>query len=112
MNDNVGDMPIEIFGDYVSDTLGIEYDWIYCIPILNIYGCSYQLEMPDVLMMKYINGHGLPKYSDHTRKAVGSGANTFFGMGMTSPTYYGEGLCNSVGFGNLRGDGFDHKGNG
>jgi len=23
MNDNVGDMPIEIFGDYISDTLGI-----------------------------------------------------------------------------------------
>jgi|GEM_PF-3979193 len=29
MNTNVGDMPIEIFGDYISDTLDQEWSWEY-----------------------------------------------------------------------------------
>jgi len=35
MNTNVGDMPIEIFGDYVSDTLGIEFTWEYMSCLFN-----------------------------------------------------------------------------
>jgi len=31
INTNVGDMPIEIFGDYVSDTLGEEWSWEYLV---------------------------------------------------------------------------------
>jgi len=34
-NDNVGEMPLEIFGDYVADCLGIEYEWVYMVCILN-----------------------------------------------------------------------------
>jgi hypothetical protein len=35
MDTNVGEMPIDIFSDYVSDTLGQEWSWEYIIPILN-----------------------------------------------------------------------------
>jgi len=35
MNDNVGDMPIEIFGDYISDMLGEDWSWEYIIPMFN-----------------------------------------------------------------------------
>lgn len=35
MNTNVGDMPIEIFGDYVSDSLGVEFPWEMLTPMFN-----------------------------------------------------------------------------
>jgi len=35
MNDNVGEMPIEIFGDYVSDCLDIEFPWEYLALVSN-----------------------------------------------------------------------------
>jgi len=34
---NVGEMPMEIFGDYVSDCLGMDFPWEYIVPILNSY---------------------------------------------------------------------------
>jgi hypothetical protein len=37
MNTNVGDMPLDIFSDYVSDCLGEDWSWEYIIPILNGY---------------------------------------------------------------------------
>jgi hypothetical protein len=39
MNDNVGDMPLEIFGDYVSDVLNQEWSWEYLVLITN-GGCN------------------------------------------------------------------------
>jgi len=41
MNTNVGDMPIEIFGDYISDCLGMDWSWEYIIPAFNNSGYWY-----------------------------------------------------------------------
>jgi len=38
MNDNVGDMPPEIFADYVSDMLGEEWSWEYLVLSFNNHG--------------------------------------------------------------------------
>lgn len=35
MNDNVGEMPLDIFSDYISDMLGEEWCWLYFIPVIN-----------------------------------------------------------------------------
>jgi len=35
MNTNVGDMPIEIFGDYISDCLDMDFPWEYLAAITN-----------------------------------------------------------------------------
>jgi len=62
MNDNVGDMPIEIFGDYVSDMLDEEWNWIYCIPPLDEdytyfdYGHGYNIVL-DTEIVGF--GHGV-----------------------------------------------------
>jgi hypothetical protein len=34
-NTNVGDMPLDIFSDYISDTLGQEWSWEYFSLIAN-----------------------------------------------------------------------------
>jgi hypothetical protein len=34
-NTNVGDMPLDIFSDYISDTLGEEWSWEYLSVALN-----------------------------------------------------------------------------
>jgi hypothetical protein len=31
-------MPLDIFGDYISDSLGMEYDWVYLVPVFNDFG--------------------------------------------------------------------------
>jgi len=42
MNTNVSDMPLEIFGDYISDCLGIEFTWEYMFVATTIgYHASY-----------------------------------------------------------------------
>lgn len=43
MNLNVGDMPLDIFGDYVSELLESEFSWEYLGVILNgvCYGFKY-----------------------------------------------------------------------
>lgn len=43
MDTNVGDMPLDIFCDYVSEILGEEWSWEYIVPILNDYGCNYRI---------------------------------------------------------------------
>lgn len=37
LNDNVGDMPLDIFSDYVSDVMEEEWSWIYLTPIFNYH---------------------------------------------------------------------------
>jgi hypothetical protein len=41
MIDNVGDMPLDIYSDYVSDTLGEEWSWIYFTPVFNGNGWAF-----------------------------------------------------------------------
>jgi hypothetical protein len=38
LNTNVGDMPLDIFADYISDTLGEEWSWEYLLFAVNGFG--------------------------------------------------------------------------
>jgi hypothetical protein len=38
MNTNVGDMPLDIFSDYISDILGEDWSWIYLTLVVNDQG--------------------------------------------------------------------------
>lgn len=91
MNDNVGEMPLEIFGDYISDNLGMDFPWVYLIPILN--GGSYSNYLGDI-------GEGFGYgYTDF-------GTMTGLGNGHGNVDY-----C-YLGFGSKQGRGHDHKGHG
>jgi len=41
MDTNVGDMPIEIFGDYISDCLDEEWNWVYLFHADNGYNFGF-----------------------------------------------------------------------
>jgi len=69
MNTNVGDMPIEIFGDYVSDFFDIEYSWEYLIPIVN--GFCFSLENRDDIGCNFYHMH----YGDAYYPTLGHGHN-------------------------------------
>jgi hypothetical protein len=75
MNTNVGDMPLDIFSDYVSDTLGEDWCWEYFGLIVNNYGHR--------LSMDYALGHGkIYLYSHHGIEDLFQ-ENTY-GFGRTS----------------------------
>lgn len=41
MNTNVGNMPLDIFADYISDYLGVDFPWEYIVVISNGAGYEY-----------------------------------------------------------------------
>jgi hypothetical protein len=103
MNDNVGEMPLDIFSDYVSDVLGEEWFLEYLIPILNYHrdsiidpfteghGTNYNLGncwgyilgwSEDHLALGYGFAHGYASY-DNNYLAEGCGDNQHnFGNGF------------------------------
>jgi hypothetical protein len=64
MNDNVGEMPLDIYSDYVSDTLGIFFPWEYLVPLIcelgfqtgNGYGCG--IYYSDAMSLDCCRGNG------------------------------------------------------
>lgn len=66
METNVGDMPLDIFCDYVSDTLGEEWSWEYFSVIIN--GPTYHSFRKAHGVGNLRHGHGL-----------GNGANNSMG---------------------------------
>jgi hypothetical protein len=90
MDFNVGDMPLDIFGDYVSDLLGIEFNWEYFGVILNglFYGFKYgdslselypPLTLYGVNNSCYGNGHSYDleniSYCGNGRSSLNTGDN-------------------------------------
>lgn len=75
MNTNVGDMPLEIFGDYVSDYLDIEFYWQYMF-VFNEQGDNNG----DSLGQGWGNGNGLENYGTGTTNIYGDA----FGNGSSS----------------------------
>jgi hypothetical protein len=86
MNTNVGEMPLDIFSDYISDILGEEWTWEYLILILNCCntsmlrneGCGGLGYMPSI---EHDAGDGYSyDYADEFNDGIGSGSSfTIFG---------------------------------
>jgi hypothetical protein len=93
LNTNVGDMPLDIFADYISDVLGQEWNLEYLITAIND------------------NGH---------ENGYGWGYCIVFGNGNRWGYGYENGYGSGDGFGNGYGDGrgfgfgngYNHSGNG
>jgi hypothetical protein len=103
MNDNVGEMPLDIFSDYISDILGEEWNWQYLILAINETddGCGQQG-----------NGDGVV-YDYHRMN------NLAYGYGYISGDGFGYGLVSGAGFeldfnyiqgATGIGDGYNHPG--
>lgn len=97
MNTNVGEMPLDIFSDYISDILEEEWTWEYLVPLLNWQG--YILRSGDFYNMWFGNGHGF----NNAENGLGwSSIGILYGNGlMKAPmdrddgTYTGNGYCHN-----------------
>lgn len=49
LNTNVGDMPLDIYSDYVGDSLGIDFFWEYIVPVFNVPTLLWQLDETRIL---------------------------------------------------------------
>jgi hypothetical protein len=83
MNTNVGDMPLEIFSDYVSDYLDVDFPWEYLVVVSN--GAGYEDGAGDIPASHFrfknsLKGNGRGYGRDI---GYGSGTNTqcCFGYG-------------------------------
>jgi hypothetical protein len=108
MNLNVGNMPLDIFGDYVSDILGVEYNWIYLVPITNGFapislrgnfdnavGVGIEYNMDDIEMTMDIYGQFTRQYGVHPDyNGAGIIWNKASGCGNIVDEYYGCGHDN------------------
>jgi len=109
MNDNVGDMPLEIFGDYVSDCLNIDFTWEYIVPMLSHldFGVGFGF------------GFGIG-YNDYGYEGddytAGCGDGTFYSYGNVGANH--AIACGFYDYRGMRirwyrfGNGHQHKGNG
>jgi hypothetical protein len=94
MNTNVGEMPLDIFSDYISDILEEEWCWEYLIPLSNWQG--YVLRSGDYYNMWFGNGHGF------NNAEIGLG---WFGVEVS----YGDGLSSCFGDETYTGNGYCHN---
>jgi hypothetical protein len=88
LNTNVGDMPLDVFSDYVSDILDEEWCWIYLIPTMNYEGHYHGLGCGNGLIhipvLENIYGHGFIHDDDQFGDTDG------FGDGDTDGDGYGD----------------------
>jgi hypothetical protein len=101
INTNVGDMPLDIFSDYISDTLDEEWTWIHLFVINEDgYGVGF--------------GSGLGRFYGLT------GSGYVYGYKCYDDYATGHGLISGYGYGNGddpsnnngHGNGNNHSGNG
>jgi hypothetical protein len=107
MNTNVGDMPLDIFTDYISDTLGEEWSWEYLAIIVNYHGYNrIEVKRENVSSDGDAYGYNLLSGFGPFRVNAG-GSGIWHHIGTTS---YGNGANNT----NLNGygNGSEHQGNG
>jgi hypothetical protein len=93
INTNVGDMPLDIFSDYISDILDEEWYWQYIVFAVNDGG--------------YRRGNGYGSGIGY-RHGIGYEYGYGYGSGFGYVNGYGHG--SGIGYG--RGNGHSHKGNG
>jgi hypothetical protein len=98
INTNVGEMPLEIFGDYISDCLGMDFPWEYMfVPsALGYRSCWNHLAFQDENTMFGIGGW----YSYRDSRGYGGGLfgqNKGYGVGASSNNSPGNGFCLNTG---------------
>jgi hypothetical protein len=98
LDTNVGDMPLDIFADYISDTLDQEWHWEYLALTVNGQGHSTDNE-------DEVSGGGYYTM-DYTLEVVsyGDGPNSSMGISLscyndTVDRYYGDGEVSDIGNG-------------
>lgn len=89
LNTNVGDMPPDIFSDYISDILDEEWTWEYLVSIVNARGFGFENALGHGFGYMFGNGYG-------------------FGNGRSSGSEYENGDGNEC----KNGNGKNHAGNG
>jgi hypothetical protein len=95
MIDNVGDMPLDIFGDYLTDILDQEWSWEYLISIFNGDGYDNNTEFE-------IQGCGFQTFAYTTEILSYGDGSTSVGISYscyneTMNRYYGDGESNTFG---------------
>jgi hypothetical protein len=84
MNDNVGEMPLEIFGDYVSDTLGQEWHWEYFVFMANGHFSKKGSGNYESKARLYGDGAGVTYWHDSSVAGDGYGQGNKIGHGWMS----------------------------
>jgi hypothetical protein len=99
LNTNVGDMPLDIFSDYISDILGKEWSWEYLVLAINgnSYGAGNGYGQGNQWHEDDYDTEGL----DHNGLGHGFGYGEGYGYGYNY-------VSSIIKFGH----GFGHKGNG
>jgi hypothetical protein len=98
LNTNVGDMPLDIFCDYISDILGQEWQLEHIAMIINEAGHCLEIAHGDGTLGVDINNNN----------AMGDGNGDGYGTAYLSTfLYYGDGELHAN-----RGNGHFHKGYG
>jgi len=91
VNENVGDMPLEIFGDYLTDTLNEEWTWEYLAPLLNWRG--YIISAGDILNTWFGNGCGFNNAENGLGWSWQGRSGHPYGNGMIKYHYtFGDGV--------------------
>jgi len=85
MNDNVGDMPFEIFGDYTSDSTGMDFPWEYMALSFNSFSTQATVDYRKVHGYGTGYGYGLKAYG----KGIAS-YNQRYGKKYGDGDYYGN----------------------
>jgi hypothetical protein len=98
MNDNVGEMPLDIFGDYVSDCLSMDFTWEYMFAPSAL---GYKSSCGDVAFPDQID-IGIGSWYYYSRGSKGYGGGLFsstrgYGVGIGSINPSGGGLCLNTG---------------
>lgn len=107
-NTNVGDMPLDIFSDYILDTINQEWDWIYLLPILNFDCYGFRIDSQKLFGSKG-QGNGIGGYSNGIGYHIGINFYNAYGDGLG----YGDAVESyGNGFGYEGNDGIETNGNG
>jgi hypothetical protein len=101
LNTNVGDMPLDIYSDYVGDSLGIDFPWEYIVPVFNVPTLLWQLDETRILG----DGYGYHKYTLTSTKNLNISARgnseQYIAIMMELDSNIGNGLYFGYGYNEL-----------
>lgn len=101
MNDNVGEMPLEIFGDYVAECLGIDFPWEYMFVITTIGYRSSSYGQAHIFRTKHGIGHyyhnRIPPYQAYGQGIMHNPPSGGFGLALGLDNMRGSGYCSNSG---------------
>jgi hypothetical protein len=109
LNTNVGDMPLDIFSDYISDTINMEWNWQYLVLAINDGG----LDRNNAYGQGYSYHFSVIEYNNEIIRGYGNGNGSGYGVICAYGNGTGDGNGNNGEYLVMdSGHGVDHKGNG